>query len=298
MKKIIILVLINSAFLFAQDAGKAGLSFLKIGFGARNVALGNLGVIASNDVTSLYYNPSLLANMENSELMFTHNEWIQDVRSEMVGAGFRLFGLPFAVGINTTSISDIEVRTSPGQVESKFNANYFSGSLSTGFHIVDEVSIGFTAKYLYENILSDDATGMGYDIGLFYSSPLEGLSFGSAVRNMGSMNVLRNMSTKLPTDVSLGGIYNFFNNGLNSDFSISAGIQKYTNINEVHINIGGEAFYNDIVAIRAGYQSGYDSKNITAGLGLKYRSIYFDYAFIPYSFNLGTTHTISIKLKL
>lgn len=298
MKKILIFILISSSFLFAQDAGKTGLSFLKIGFGARNVALGNLGVVASNDVTSLYYNPSLLAGMESSELMFTHNEWIQDVRSELLGASFKLFGLPFAIGINTTSISDIEVRTGPGAAESKFNANYFSGSLSTGFHIIENVSLGFTAKYLYENILSDDATGLGYDVGLFYSSPIEGLSFGSALRNLGSMNAFRTVSTKLPTDISLGGIYNFFNDRMNSNFAISAGVQKYTNINEVHVNVGGEAFYNDIIAIRAGYQSGFKSRNITAGMGLKYRSIYFDYAFIPYSFNLGTTHTISLKLKI
>jgi hypothetical protein len=298
MKKILILFLLSTGFIFAQDAGKTGLSFLKFGFGARNIALGNLGVVSSNDVTSLFYNPSILANMDRAELMFTHNEWIQDVRSEMIGAGFKLFGLPLAVGINTTTVADIEIRTRPGEAESKFNANYFSGSISTGFHLLDYLAFGVTAKYDYENILSDDASGIGYDFGLYYTSPFEGLSFGTAVRNLGKMNELRNESTKMPSDFSLAGMYTFFNDKVNSQISIIAGGQKYLDVNQFHFNLGGEVFYNDLIAARVGYQTGFKSENITAGIGLKYKSLFFDYAFIPYSFDLGTTHTISLKIKI
>ncbi len=133
MKKFFILFLISVTSVFAQSAGNSGLSFLKIGFGARNIAMGDVGTTVSNDVSSLFYNPARLAGNTGNEILLMHNQWIQDVRSELLGAKTNLFGLPFALGLNVTNIGNIEVRTKPGDPLTTFDANYFFGSLSTGF---------------------------------------------------------------------------------------------------------------------------------------------------------------------
>ncbi|MDZ7765462.1 MAG: hypothetical protein U5K00_13715 [Melioribacteraceae bacterium] len=73
--------------------------------------MGDFGVATANDVSALYYNPALIADYTTPQLTFTHNAWIQDVNSENFGAKFKALGLPFALGVNTTSISEIEVRT-------------------------------------------------------------------------------------------------------------------------------------------------------------------------------------------
>ena len=127
MKRIYIIIILTSSFTFAQSAGNSGLAFLKFGFGARNIAMGDAGSSASNDLSALFYNPSRLASFKHNEVMFMHNEWIQDVRSEVGGVKWNMFNLPFAVGFNVTSVSDIEVRNKPGEPISKFNANYFFG---------------------------------------------------------------------------------------------------------------------------------------------------------------------------
>jgi hypothetical protein len=299
MKKILILFAALTISLYAQEAGKTGLSFLKFGFGARNIALGNIGVISSNDVTALYYNPALLSEFSGSEIIFTHNEWIQDVRSELLGASFGLFGVPFAVGINTTTISDIETRTKSGDPLSKFNANYFSGSLSTGFEIIDNIAFGFTIKYLYEGLLSDESTGWGYDLGIFYKSPVERLVFGAALRNLGSMNELRNEATKLPSELAFGSMYTIPVENLKSEVVLGTEYQNLLNDKISRLNIGGEFIYNKLVAIRLGYQlqSAENAQNISAGLGLIWGNLNFDYAFIPFKYSLGTAHTLSIKFK-
>lgn len=59
MKKIILLFVISSVAVFSQSAGKTGLSFLKYGFGARNIAMGDAGTALSNDLTGLFYNPAV-----------------------------------------------------------------------------------------------------------------------------------------------------------------------------------------------------------------------------------------------
>ena len=109
MKKFIVVILLASASLYAQSAGNSGLAFLKLGFGARNIAMGDLGVTGTGDVTSAYYNPALVTKNGNFQVIISHNELIQDTRSELLGAGFRLFDIPFTFALNTTNISGFEV---------------------------------------------------------------------------------------------------------------------------------------------------------------------------------------------
>ncbi|MEI7812143.1 MAG: PorV/PorQ family protein [Ignavibacteria bacterium] len=298
MKKILFLIIVCSTFVNAQSAGSTGLSFLKFGFGAKNIAMGDAGAANANDVSALYYNPAFIALYSSPEIMFSHNQLVQDVRSEMLGVSFGLFGLPLALGINTTNIPDIEIRTQPGEAQAKFNVNYFSGSLSTGFYILKNISVGATVKYLYENILVDEANGPGFDIGVLYqSSDIEGLNFGVVVRNIGSMNKLRMEATKLPTDISAGASYGFDLLRYNSLINLAAEFQKYTSTGESHLKLGAEAVYDDMISLRAGYQQGFQNKGICAGLGLNYYNLNFDYAMTPYSLDFGTSHTISIKFK-
>ncbi|RJP68772.1 MAG: hypothetical protein C4539_08465 [Ignavibacteriales bacterium] len=299
MKKIFYTVLICSSFLFAQNAGETGLSFLKFGFGARNISMGNIGVVTANDVTALNYNPALLSEFTSSEILFMHNEWIQDVRSEYLGASIKIFGLPFAFNANTTSVSDIQVRKIAGEPETTFNANYFTMGLSTGFSVYEDVSIGFGVKYLYEGMFSDDATGWGMDLGGYYKSPIENLTFGIAVRNIGKMHQLKNEATELPTDLSIGAGYSLQSETLKSVFNLGLEYQKYFNDETNHINFGGEMLFDNLIALRIGYryQNVDASRLFSTGLGLHWGNLNFDYAYSPFRYNLGNAHSISLKFK-
>lgn len=299
MKKFLILILVfGITSVFAQSAGSSGLSFLKVGFGARNIAMGDLGVATANDVTALNYNPALISKYDGPQLFVTHNELINDTRSELIGASFKLIGIPLALGINTTTVSDIEVRTRPGEAESTFNANYFYTSLSTGFVFTDSISLGVTARYLYENIFSDAASGWGFDFGLFYSNIFDNVDFGASLKNVGSMNELRNEATELPTDFRAGFAYNTYVSDIDSKVILLGGVQKFTSTDDTHIHFGTEILYNNYFALRGGYFTGYESKSFTAGLGIIWNGLNFDYAYTPFDFDLGTSHTISILYKL
>lgn len=295
--KILSYILICSALLFSQSAGNSGLSFLKFGFGARNIALADAGTAGSNDLTALYYNPAKLSNSSKSEILFMHNEWIQDIRSEMLGVKSFIFGIPFAVGINVTSVNDIEIRTKAGEPEATFNANYFFASLSTAFNLNEDISAGLTGKYLYEGLLSDEATGFGIDLGMNYKTPIENFTASAVVKNLGSMNKLKNESTKLPSEIRIGGEYNLTFNESKFDVNPVLEFQKYLETDDIHIHLGTEIVYNKLIALRAGYQTGYESRGFTSGLGLKWGNLAFDYAFLPFSLGLGSANLFSLKFK-
>ncbi len=294
MKKLLLVLFLISSITFAQTAGEAGFSFLKIGFGARNIAMGDLGVVGSNDVSSINYNPALITLNDDSQIMLGNNSWIQGLNSKILGASFGLFGLPFAVTLNTTSIDDIEIRSISGELESTFNAYYFYTGLSTGFNLYGDLSAGITVKYLYEGLLSDEATGLGYDLGLHYPNVFRNFDVGFSVRNLGSVNKLRNEETKLPVDIRLGGAYHYQLESINSELTAITGFQKYSAADDSHIHLGAEFIYNGLIALRAGYVSGYVAKDISAGLGINWNNINFDYAFTNFTYNLGSAHTISL----
>ncbi|MCS7053877.1 MAG: PorV/PorQ family protein [Ignavibacterium sp.] len=293
MKKIIITIILINLDLYSQSAGNIGLSFLKFGFGARNLALADLGSVISDDLTALHYNPSRLKS-ERNEVFVAHNSWIQDINSQLFGIKTDIYGFPIAFGFNITNVDDIEIRTRPGEPEAKFNANYFYGSLSSAYRFSNDISIGATIRYIYEGILNYEASGVGFDFGLTYTTPVENLTLSSVVRNIGSMNSLRNKSTELPSEFRLSSQYKFTILDLDTDLMIAAEYQKYFKSN-YHLNFGIEFIYNKLFSIRSGYQTNYESRDLTAGFGLIWGNLKLDYAFIPFKLSLGNVNVFSIS---
>lgn len=301
MKKnfIKILLVLITAFTsnYAQTAGESGLAFLKIGFGARNIAMGNAGSVFSNGVTSQFYNPAKLAYNEDKELIVMHNNWIQDINSDVIGATTKILGLRIGVGVNITSVNDIEVRTKPGEAQAKFDAKFFSGSISTGFEIYNGIKFGVTYKYLYEQFLINEAKGYAWDFGLDYKTQIPNLSVSLVIKNLGSMEALVNEGTVLPREVAAGINYFIDVPEHELNFIVGGEIQRFTKSDINHINVGGEAMYKNLVAVRMGYQSGYDSRSFTYGFGLMWNNLTFDFAYVPFQQGLGNANLFSLRYK-
>ena len=297
LKRILIITLSFASVSFSQIGGKSGLSFLKFGFGARNLAMGDAGSAFANDLTALFYNPAKLADNDQSEVIFMHNSWIQDIRSELAGAKASILGLPVAIGLNVTKINDIEVRTQPGDPISKFNANYFSGSIGTGFKVAEMLDIGFSVKYLYENIFVDEANGLAIDLGINYHTSIRGLGVAASIRNLGSMNALRNVDTKLPSEVRAGTSYRIDLPESKLDFALGTEFLRYIRDEENHFNFGGEITYNKTFSIRGGYQTGFYTQGLTTGFGLVWGNLLLDYAYIPFKLGIGNASAFSLQFK-
>jgi len=294
IKNILLSVIGLSIINFSQSGGSDGLSFLKIGSGARNIALGDNGAVFANDVSAIFYNPAQL-KAGTPEIIFTHNAWIQDAATELLGVKFSLFNLPVGIGINSTAIKGIEVRTQPGPAETTFNSHYFFGSLSTAFSLVDDLSAGITVKYLYEDIFYDNAEGIGFDFGLNYRTAIDNLFISAVIKNIGSMNQLQKEATKLPAEIRIGSGYSYDLPDYNLSIQAGGEFQKYLAQNDMHVNFGAEFVYSKMLAVRVGYQTNYESKNISGGLGIYWNQFAFDYALTPFSYGLGQAQTISLK---
>lgn len=288
----VLVITVSSAYSQNDGAGNTGLAFLKLGVTSRSISLGEAVVANSYDASATHYNPAALFNGSKVNLVFMHNEQVLGVRTEFLGAKISMNRFALGLSLNNTAVDDIEIREIPGASIEKFNAQNFALGLSAGYKVNEMISLGITGKFLFEKIYVDNASGFAIDLGGLYTK--NNLSLGLAVSNLGSMSELKNESTKLPVSLRGGVSYLVGIPKLISNLRISVDGYKVLDGGTMHANAGAEFLYKDFLAIRVGYQSGYENKGLTTGIGLKYKALNLDYAFVPYKYSLGSSHTITL----
>jgi hypothetical protein len=293
MKKIslILVVIFLSKSLFAQGSSTSS-SQLKIPLDARSAALSEANVADEGQVSSWVLNPSNLYTRGGFSVALTHAQWIQDVQSEYVAAQIPISLGTIGLAVSTNSVPGIEVRDIPGPPIGTFSARF--AFIQAGFagQVVQNLSFGLSGKYLYEKLYTDDATGFGFDVGMLYHTPVPGLQAAVAVTNAGSLEQFRRERSDLPTFFRGGATYAFSLDDF--AFSASAAFTNNLQYSENHLLGSLETTYNNRISVRLGYASGYDSRGLTAGLGIRYEFLQFSYAFVPFSLGLGDAHLFSL----
>jgi hypothetical protein len=282
-----------------SEAGTAGLAFLKLGVGARAVGMGEAFVATGEDASALYWNPAGISRLQGGHMTLMHAEWFQDVRLEYVGAAWGRGSDAFGLSFTFNTAGEIERRVNPTQQPlGTFDAHDMAVGLSYARLLGQRLHLGGSFKILYEKIHLDDGWGWGLDAGLLYQPPLEDLTVGASVLSLGPQMKLRQEKFDLPTAYKFGMSYHpallSFQGG---DVLLAADLSKPVD-NRLRIHWGAELRLRDLLALRTGYQMGYDEKGVSAGLGLKQGRFRIDYAIVPYSSDLGETHRISLEIEL
>jgi hypothetical protein len=283
--------LVFPALVFAQGNSR-GAASLKLPTTPFVGSTGESFVADPKSLSSLLVNPSNIAASGIYCILFSHTEWIQDVRTE-----FLSFSTPFkygylALSIGNTSVDGLEVRSVPGPPIGTFNTQSTFFQLTYAAEITENIKIGIAPKYLYEKIFVDDATGWSIDIGTLYTPSLDGVTIGFSLTDLGSLAAFRNDRTDLPSQARLGGTYLISTGEMT--FRAAAALSSELGVSANHLSLGAEVNYDDAVTIRLGYKTGYAYRGFSAGIGLRYSLANIDYAFIPSSSQMGDAHIISI----
>src|ERR1035437_10078997 len=174
---ILITFVLLSVNLFSQTSkvGTTAAPFLEIGPGSVATGMGGAFVSVANDATSLYWNPSGIANFTNNEVTIFHANWIASTNFDYAALVLPLGGAG-ALGLSFTSLSmaDEMVRTvdQPEGTGEYYNAGDISISLSYARNLTDRFSIGFSAKYIQETIWHESASAVAIDAGTIFRTDL------------------------------------------------------------------------------------------------------------------------------
>ena len=275
---------------------KTGLPFLKSGNDARSAAMGEAFTSLTNDHYSYSFNPATIRIAGQRQFAISHRQGFSETTTDYMGVTLPGENVTLAFSAFTASVNDIEVRSRPGDPEGTFNARNGAINAGAALSLSDNITIGVTGKLLYEKIYIDEASGYGLDAGMLYKA-LDNVNIGASVLNIGSMSVLRSERSVLPTTVRIGASYNTqFSETIS--FLAAGDAVKTIDDNGTHIQLGVESAFDRMFMLRAGYQTGYETKSFSAGIGVMYGIIRFDYAFVPMTGAFSPNHCFSLMFNL
>ncbi len=282
---------------WAGNPGDAGFLSLRFGIGARNGAMGDVGVAESSGATAMYYNPANLVLTEGTNLTLQHVEHFSLFRQEAAAVSHRLpqgaIGLIFS-GFYSESIP----RTTLDRIgvsQGDFQPYQLAVGLGYAYQFKD-FSLGLVGKFLYERIDAYSAQGLALDLGISHRSKIPGLTLAAAVANLGGQMTVKEEPYDLPLTTRLGASYtpHTEGEGMAQNFTLATDL-VLPNDGNGRIHVGGEMRLHSSFALRAGYRINYDSYGLTAGLGYHTGSLSVDYAYMDSGNDLSDDHRISLS---
>ena len=317
MKKYCLSFLLFLPFILcAEGSGGFSGAFLRIGLGARAMAMGNAQVASADNGYGIYYNPAGLPHLEKRQFALSYSSMSLDRNFNYIGLASPL--PPFAgaaIGWINSGVGNLRAYNSVGEdvgaINHGLNAIYaafavnivqlaqLDGSMTNVRQ--DLLTVGLAVKFLRGNI-SDDADfdykgdGFGFDFGLMLR-PHERLSLGYQLKDINAglksnTNDLFDRGTEVantfPRSQKLGAFYHTPLQGL----AVAYDFEWNDKGTEKH-HFGVE--YVTAVAIA---RAGYDDSRLTLGGGLQFQAykrihMILDYAFIDSVIDEGLSHVFS-----
>lgn len=276
----------------SNSADPTGFRFLTIGGGARAVALAETMVADGSDAFVTEYNPAGLVGAEKFTLTFSHNEFFQDTRGEYFAVAVPRGDWAFGARLGYVGTGDIPRRTGPSEDPLGYYdaaSGVFQGAVAKV--IDDRLSIGLSAAFVLEHIESETAHSGILGIGARYRAH-QNAYIGISFSNVGPKATFEEQEIKMPNQVRMGGAWS------RDRLSVRGELLAAEDEN-LHWHFGSEFTPDPRLALRAGVRLGYDTQTFSAGAGLRSadQRIGVDYAFAPYSDDLGSTHRFGLTIQ-
>lgn len=317
----------NSQTVIGKYAGE----FMALGVGGRALGMGGAFVAVANDVTAGYYNPAGLANINYPQLSLMHSEQFGDLVNYDYGAVAIPFDNDLSFGLsimrlgvdgipdtrnalrdaNGDGIIDVNdgLRLDYNKI-TEFSNQDWAFYLTFAKRETDNFYWGANIKVIRRDLAEFGATGIGFDVGAYYS-PMPNLFLGGNVQDVTTTIVAWNTGRNelISPTLKLGAAYKFVEilGGYIMpafDFDVRFENRQFAsnfNIGPVSFDMhaGFEYNFKNLISVRAGYN---DVKQFTVGAGVRLPKLNIDYSFARFSESeierLPDSHRISLILTL
>jgi hypothetical protein len=272
-----------------------GLDFLNVPVGARASGMGGAFVAVADDASAAYWNPAGLSRI-GPQVLFAHNAYIVDMKQEYVSAVTRFGEWTVAGSFNIFDIGTLEKRDDSGALLGEFRPFDLSLGISVAYPVLEDLSLGATAKGIMSDIDIETATGFLFDIGAIWDGaigPVEGISAGVTVRNLGPSLTFIDEPFDAPLGVRGGLAYRRDMPAAGSRFVLSFDVESMRG-GDIETFVGGEWYYGEYISGRLGLNPNSDTRDFATGFGAHYRDFVVDYAYVPFTSDLGSSHRIGV----
>ena len=154
------------AWFSSSDAGSCGFPLLKVGVGVRAAAMGEAFTGLCDDASALYWNPAGLAGLNRFEIMASHQQWFLDTRDEYLALTAPISPVTLGLSALYCGNGGIEFFDENNNATDTVSTHSGYATLGVGYKLNRLVSLGLTAKGLYENLQVEQGFGVCGDVGV------------------------------------------------------------------------------------------------------------------------------------
>jgi hypothetical protein len=321
-----LLALSNAVPLAAQELGEqrvatSMLTFLKIGVGARAVAMGESFTPVADDATTMFWNPAGLALLSERRLHFSHTGWPAEIDYETVFFTTPVSFLDGGIGLQISSLrTELDFTTEEEPLPNGRTFGFSDLAVGIGFarQLSDRLAFGFNIKYVREDLGSEVGGSVvnswAADVGTLFRLPYRKFRMTMAWTNIGpDFQPSGGFESQPPDEATRDVRYQSFSPA--SVFAFGAALEPLqgahyrllTSVQFDHpadtrelLKGGAELWLDEIVALRAGYSPRAEEMKFSAGFGLRGslggRALRFDYAYTDGN-ALGRIDRFSLELE-
>jgi hypothetical protein len=293
-------ILLSAVLMLAASAARAagvgttGAQFLKVGVGAKELAMGSAASVLTEGANSVNWNPGRLAGLKERSLTASYNMLFIDESQGFVGYASPLKNNTGVIGfgVNYLTVADIEKRAGDTEAaDSKFDNNNTAVNLSYArAEVSPNLSLGASLKYIQQKLDTQNDKAIALDLGSSYKINSDWTA-AFTVRNFGT----KIGPDKLPLTLKGGAATGFFEGKL----SVAADLDWLVYDERFYADLGADYALSKHLSFRAGYQIGRSQDELNSGLvglgarlGLKLDRMSLDYAYVPFG-DLGDTHRMT-----
>ncbi|MFI5172739.1 MAG: PorV/PorQ family protein [Chitinophagales bacterium] len=301
--------------------GTTGWQFLKIAPDARSAGLSESFLAIVNDVSSLYWNPAGLTQLDTNKFNFSiaYTDYAAGTSLNFGGITYRI-NKNTLVGISMQYFDAGEMKVTteflPFGNGQTFRATDIGLGISLAKELTDQFSFGVTAKYIREDLATVHNQNIVFDFGFQYDIGIQNTRFAVAISNFGFntkpggdivvVNLNETYTASDFTEIAVPTVFRlaFAWDAIKTDKNIlttSLQLNHPTDNNETY-SLGVEYIWKQLFYARTGYTFATDESALPAfGFGIylkrRYGTIKFDYGF-NYLNTLGSINKIGIAYTL
>ncbi|MFO7654304.1 MAG: PorV/PorQ family protein [Candidatus Krumholzibacteriia bacterium] len=316
----------------ARGQSKVGTTvggFLRIEPGARAAALGNAGAALPGTIEAVYYNAGAIGLLERPAVQYSHSFWFADISFD-----YAAFALPVSgnstlfASVTALNSGEMDVRTveQPLGTGERYTVANTALAVGYGVRITSRFAAGLQVNYATERIWHSSLHMFTMNMGTMYRLSESGILLAFSLANVGPRAgfdgddlAIRydadpdrfGDNSSLPAelwtdDFPLPGVFRL---GLSVPFRPTREISMlflaealHPNDNSESVNVGLEWAWRDLLALRAGYQTLFQTDRelgLTLGFGIQgylgNNRYHVDYAWADHD-HLQDTHRVSVVL--
>jgi hypothetical protein len=278
-------VLLIGPFAARADESGGTLSPLADGAGNRALAMGSAFTSIADDASATVWNPAGLGNLARRELQASH----ASLYGLSISEDYASFAWPSwrwgtaAITARRIGVDDIEHRDDRNQLLGEFASSETEIDLAWGRALGEAWSVGGGVKLARQEIGTSSDNGFGLDLGVLARPFLRmgredgwtsRVSLGLALRNAIAPTIrLDQESVSEPTQIRSGASYRhpFLGEG---EILVSADAIVARDV-DTRLRAGLEVVPHPLLALRTGW----DGDDFTAGAGIRWHSVSFDYVY-------------------